>query len=113
MRRRMPLHHLCVTDNTEADYEHFDGNPQCWFLDGVGSYLAVSPMPWYAIATTTLISNLRKQVADAKQVWLADDTAAAGSLRHLQDWYEALCDIGVNSGYHVNRTKSWLILRVQ
>ena len=68
-------------------------------------------MPWYAIATTTLISNLRKRVADAKQAWLADDAAAAGSLRHLQDWYEALCDVGVNSGYHVNRAKIWLILK--
>jgi len=71
-------------------------------------------MPWYSLATTTIINHLQecfqKQV---KQVWLADDASAAGKLEDLVKWYKELIEVGKDHGYHVNKGKCWLIVKNQ
>jgi len=46
------------------------------------------------------------------QVWFADD-AAAGPLCGLLEWQEQLCSFGTGYSYHVNASKSWLIVKEQ
>ena len=71
-------------------------------------------MPWYSLATTTIINNLQfcfgKRI---KQVWLADDASAAGKLEDLVKWYEQLIKSGKDHGYNVNKGKCWLIVKNQ
>jgi hypothetical protein len=46
-------------------------------------------MTFYSIMTTLLITTLQQQAENIKQVWLADDTAGAGRLHDLLDWFES------------------------
>lgn len=70
-------------------------------------------MPWYSINTTIMINNLRTHLPDVKQVWFANDAAGAGRIQSLHDWYKLLSKEGIKYGYHVNGSKSWLILKTQ
>ena len=67
-------------------------------------------MAWYSLNTTMLIETLKERIPSTRQVWLADDAAAAGGIRSLKEWYETLIEEGSKVGYHVNNGKSWLIL---
>ena len=40
-----------------------------------------------------------------KQVWLADDASAAGSIASPRGWYELLIEEGKKAGYYVNQSK--------
>ena len=53
-------------------------------------------MPWYSLCTTTLIQYLASRVADVKQVWLADDSTAGGTLTILKEWFDYLETDGIN-----------------
>ena len=55
--------------------------------------------------------QLRIEVPQAKQIWLADDAAGAGTLGNLLNWWNSIIDKGTHLGYHVNEGKSWLILK--
>ena len=77
-------------------------------------------MGWYSLSTTPLIESLvskyhsnrdRDLDPGIRQVWLADDASAAGSISKLKQWYESLVEDGKMYGYHVNRKKSWLIVK--
>ena len=64
-------------------------------------------MPFYALGTSMLIYSNN----NAKQIWLADDAAAGGSLKQLKTWWDNLICEGDKFGYFVNQKKSWLILK--
>ena len=68
-------------------------------------------MQFYALGTNPLLENLRSRMPEISQVWLADDATGAGKLSHLKDWWDLLILEGRKLGYHVNESKSWLILK--
>jgi len=70
-------------------------------------------MPWYSINTSLMINLLRTCQPTVKQVWFADDSAGAGKISALHDWYEILSVEGLKYGYHVNGSKTWLIAKSQ
>ena len=59
----------------------------------------------------SIINHLRIEDPHVKQVWFADDAAAAGKINTLYDWYCHLETHGLKHGYHVNGLKSWLIVK--
>ena len=65
-------------------------------------------MAMYALALVPMITRLSNVV---KQVWYADDAAAAGHLTGLRSWWDMLCDIGPQFGYFVNSSKTFLIVK--
>jgi len=65
-------------------------------------------MAMYALALVPMINRLHRLV---KQVWYADDAAAAGLLTDLRAWWDMLCDIGPQYGYFVNSSKTFLIVK--
>ena len=65
-------------------------------------------MAMYALALVPMITRLSNVV---KQVWYADDAAAAGHLTGLCSWWDVLCDIGPQFGYFVNSSKTFLIVK--
>ena len=65
-------------------------------------------MAMYALALVPMITRLGNVV---KQVWYADDAAAAGHLADLRTWWDMLCDIGPHFGYFVNSSKTFLIVK--
>jgi hypothetical protein len=73
----------------------------------------LATMPWYSVNTSTIIQSLRISIPDVKQVWLADDSAGGGMIPSLYSWYHCLCEEGMKYGYHVNGSKSWLIVKSQ
>ena len=68
-------------------------------------------MPFYAISTSLIIQTLTNVFKDVKQVWLADDASAAGSLKSLVCFLNWFTAEGAKCGYFVNEKKSWLILK--
>ena len=65
-------------------------------------------MAMYALALVPMITRLSNIV---KQVWYADDAAAAGHLTDLRTWWDIICDIGPQFGYFVNSSKTFLIVK--
>ena len=65
-------------------------------------------MAMYALALVPMIAKLSNVV---KQIWYADDAAAAGLLTDLCTWWDMLCDIGPQFGYFVNSSKTFLIVK--
>ena len=63
----------------------------------------------FAIAVRPLID--RTAAAGAMQVWFADDAAGGGTLLKIRRWWDALPEHGPSFGYHVNREKSWLLVK--
>ena len=59
-------------------------------------------MAMYALALVPMIARLNDTV---KQIWYADDAAAAGQLSNLCTWWDLLCDVGPQFGYFVNSAK--------
>ena len=47
-------------------------------------------MPRYSVTKSVLINSLRMWLPTVKQVWLADDSAGAGRIKVLYDWYNHL-----------------------
>ena len=67
-------------------------------------------MPMFALASIPLINNL-KSPSCAKQVWYADDAAAAGDIKQLANWWSKIRELGPAYGYFVNPTKSCLVVK--
>ena len=66
-------------------------------------------MAIFAIAVRPLIDRLT--MAQATQIWFADDAASGGKLQALRRWWDALLRFGPLFGYHVNVPKSWLLVK--
>ena len=62
----------------------------------------------YAIAITPLINHLESE--QIKHVWFTDDATAGGELSSLRSWWDHIVRLGPDYGYHVNATKTWLIV---
>ena len=67
-------------------------------------------MPMYAIALLPLIEGVNPEQS-VTQTWYADDATAAGKIRKLKDWWNALVSLGPKFGYHVNASKTHLITK--
>ena len=65
-------------------------------------------MSIYAIATLPLIMELDNL---SKQLWFADDAAAAGRLQAVKQWWDRLAERGPKYGYSVNPSKTWLVVK--
>ena len=68
-------------------------------------------MPWYCVNSSSMITHLCFSHPSVKQCWLADDASAAGTIAYLKQWFDNLCQIGKKYGYHVNSSKTWLIVK--
>ena len=120
MNRRVALHNIRVTCPILSLYLiNTYRNPSRLFISG-GQEISSSEgttqgdplaMPWYSINTVTIIQNLRTMDPDVKQVWLADDASAGGTIESLNKWYDHLVSEGKKHGYYVNGSKSWLIAK--
>ena len=69
------------------------------------------PLAIFAIAVRPLIDHDRLTMAQATQIWFADDAASGGKLEALRRWWDALLRFGPLFGYHVNVSKSWLLVK--
>ena len=67
-------------------------------------------MPTYALALLPLIEKVNPDLA-VVQTWYADDATAAERIKKLHDWWKALVTFGPNFGYHVNPSKTHLIIK--
>ena len=82
-----------------------------------------SAMGMYACSLMPLAESLRKvdhedhaahnprKANYPKQVFYADDAAAAGKVRSILLWWEDLKELGPQYGYYPNPSKSWLIVK--
>ena len=67
-------------------------------------------MQFYALGTVLIQLRLRT-VKVVKEVWLADDATSGGKLGPLKQWWDIVIEEGAKFGYHVNESKSWIILK--
>ena len=68
-------------------------------------------MAMYSLSTRKLIEDLNETSAETLQVWFADDSAGAGKLSSIKEWWIRLNEIGPSYGYFPNAPKTWLILK--
>ena len=70
-------------------------------------------MAEYAIGIRPLINILASvtKLGELMQVWYADDSAAAGTLKKLQEWWDLLSVNGPKLGYFPKAVKTILILK--
>ena len=61
-------------------------------------------------ASIPLIRELSSN-SKAKQVWYADDAAAAGNIRELANWWSTIREHGPAFGYFVNPAKTCLVVK--
>ena len=68
-------------------------------------------MGMYAESLMPLIEELKKHVCkQLRQIFYADDAAAAGTLEKIKHWWLLLQNIGPMYGYHPKPSKTWLIV---
>ena len=67
-------------------------------------------MPMYALALCPLIEKIKLDTS-VIQLWYADDATAAGRVEALRDWWDALVTLGPKLGYHVNPSKTHLVVK--
>ena len=65
-------------------------------------------MSIYAIAILPLILELENLT---KQLWFADDAAAAGRLQAMKHWWDRLVERGPEYGYYVHPAKTWPVVK--
>ena len=68
-------------------------------------------MAMYALGVTPLIQAV--SIPDTQQLWFADDATAGGRLHPLRTWWDKLADVGPAYGYHVNNSKTWLVVKAE
>ena len=70
-------------------------------------------MSFHGLGTNTLLNHLKNRIPEVKQIWLADDATDAGNSSALKNWWGAVVLEGKKIGYHVNASKTWLIIKDQ
>ena len=67
----------------------------------------------YSVATRPLINELSECIREenAKQVWFADDSTAAGKLQAISIWWKELKEKGPKYGYYPKPSKTYLIVK--
>ena len=68
-------------------------------------------MAFHGPGTYPILAQLKIQVPEISQVWLADDATGAGKLSPLKKWWDRIEEICVKYGYFVKPSKSWVILK--
>ena len=68
-------------------------------------------MPFYALSTLPLLFHLQHEHSSVRQAWLADDSAGAGRLCALRQWWDELSSIGAKYGYNTNSLKTILLVK--
>ena len=68
-------------------------------------------MAMYALAISPLIQKLKIDEPNAKQVWFADDSTAAGKVKAVRRWWTCLTNIGPKIGYYPNPSKTYLVVK--
>ena len=64
-------------------------------------------MSFYALSTSSLQETLKISAPEVKQVWLADDATAEGSLANLKIWWGTIIEQG--KSHHRRKTPHFLI----
>ena len=74
-----------------------------------------SAMGMYACSLMPLVEDLRTSIDTAdknlKQIFYADDGAAAGKLQNIKQWWDKVQKSGPLYGYYPKSSKSWLIVK--
>ena len=65
-------------------------------------------MPMHGVAVVPLTRRLD---GCCTQVWYADDSAAAGKITQVWQWWETLAKEGPRFGYFVNPDITWLVTK--
>ena len=89
------------------------------FLQDGGEILSVEgttqgdnlAMSFYSLGTSILLDKLKLTSPATSQVSLADDITDAGRILDLRIWWDTIISEGKKFGYHVNESKSWLIIK--
>jgi hypothetical protein len=68
-------------------------------------------MQMYAVSSRKIIDSLHDNTRDVDQVWFADDSAGAGGLDDVFNWWMHLNQIGPMYGYYPNPPKTHVILK--
>ena len=58
-----------------------------------------------------MIKKLRREEPDARQVWFAEDSTAAGRLQALKSWWHHLTTMGPGYGYFPTASKTTLVVK--
>ena len=70
-------------------------------------------MAMYALAVKPLISKLKSDVPNVKQVWYADDATGAGTCDDLKTFWDCFQLHGASYGYHPNAIKTHLVVKAE
>ena len=65
----------------------------------------------YGIGILPLINNLKREIPDVTQTWYADESGALGTFARLETYFDSMTHQGLGRGYHLDHTKSVLIVR--
>ena len=98
---------------------------QLYIAGGSGEFLYSSEgttqgdniaMAFYALNTVPIIKQPQNvdddiEAEPVKQVWFADDSSAAGSLKGILQWWKKLTEIGPKYGHNPNPRKCVLIVK--
>ena len=68
-------------------------------------------MDFYGIGVMELIYILKNKVPDCRNVWYADDSAAAGKANDVKLWWETLNYYGPRIGYFPQPEKTCLVIK--
>ena len=68
-------------------------------------------MTMYTLGMAPLIQKLNLKCPSVNQLWFADNSSAASSLKNLLEWWESLLELGPSFGYEVNVKKFWLVVK--
>ena len=96
--------------NTYRNCAHLYVDGQCLLSEEGTTQGDPLAMAMYAIGTLPLIHRLD---GIAKQVWYADDSAAASKLDQLKRWWNMLNEIGPLYGYFPNGAKTHILVKSQ
>ena len=95
---------LIVNDSYSCEYIYSDEGATQGDVSAMGEY-AIGLRPLVNILSTVT------KLHELMQAWYADDSAAAGTLKKLREWWDLLCANGPKLGYFPKAVKTILILK--